>query len=248
MTRPRIVAHRGASHDAPENTLAAFRRAWQAGVECVELDVHLSRDGVPVIIHDSDTKRTTGKAGKVADQTLAELRALDAGSWKSPAFAGEKIPTLAEALATIPSGRTMFVEIKTGVETVPAVAKVVREATPPGAKIALQSFDAAALKAFAVELPDAPAYWTVDPPIDETDPQHPKPLPYPKTLVADAVRHGFPGVALYHGSVDDALLAELRAAKLEVDVWTINEPALFARWYTRDVRWIETDRPDLPVR
>ena len=248
MTRPRIVAHRGASHDAPENTLAAFRRAWDAGVECVELDVHLSRDGVPVIIHDADTKRTTGKPGKVAEQTLAELRALDAGSWKSAAFAGEKIPTLAEALATIPAGRTMFVEVKTGPETVPAVAKVIREATPPGAKIALQAFDAAALKVFAAELPDAPAYWTVDPPIDETDKDNPKLLPYPRSLVSETVAHGFPGVALYHGSVDDALLAELRAAKLEVDVWTVNDPAGLARWHTRDVRWIETDRPDLPIR
>jgi glycerophosphoryl diester phosphodiesterase len=245
MTRPRIVAHRGASHDAPENTLAAFHRAWDAGVECVELDVHLTSDGVPVIIHDADTKRTTGKPGKVAAQTLAELRALDAGSWKSAAFAGERIPTLAEALATIPNGRTMFVEIKTGPETVPPVAKVIREATPTGAKIALQAFDPAALALLAKELPGAPAYWTVDPPIDDSDKQNPKALPYPRSIVSEAVRHGFSGVALYHGSVDDELLAELRAAKLLVDVWTINEPALIQRWHVRDVRWIETDRPDI---
>lgn len=245
MTRPRIVAHRGASHDAPENTLAAFERAWDAGVECVELDVHLTKDGVPVIIHDDDTRRTTGKPGKVAAQTLAELRALDAGAWKHPAFAGERIPTLAEALATIPSGRTMFVEIKSGPETVPPVAKVIRDATPAGAKIALQAFDPSILIALARELPDAPAYWTVDPPVDDGDQQERRPLPYPRTIVAEAVRHGFAGVALFHGSVDDTLLADLRAAKLLVDVWTINEPELIARWHARDVRWIETDRPDL---
>jgi glycerophosphoryl diester phosphodiesterase len=245
MTRPRIVAHRGASHDAPENTIAAFKRAWDAGVECVELDVHLTSDGVPVIIHDADTKRTTGKVGKVASQTLAEIRALDAGTWKHPSFAGERIPTLAEALATIPRGRTMFVEIKTGPDTVPPVAKVIREQTPAGANIALQAFDPASLALLAKELPNAPAYWTVDPPVDDSDKQHPKPLPYPKTIVAEAVRHGFAGVALYYGSVDDALLADLRAAKLLVDVWTINEPEVIARWHARDVRWIETDRPDI---
>lgn len=246
MSRPRLVAHRGASHDAPENTLAAFRRAWDAGVECVELDVHLSRDGVPVVIHDPDTKRTTGRPGRVADQTLAELRALDAGAWKAAAFTGERIPTLAEALATIPAGRTMFVEIKSGPETAAVIAKVVREATPANARIALQGFDPAALRVLADALPDAPAYWTVDPPIDDTDKQRPIALPYPESLVVEAVRYGFPGVALLHSSVDDALLVDLRESKILVDVWTINEPDLLSRWHARDVRWIETDRPDLP--
>lgn len=245
MTRPRIVAHRGASYDAPENTLAAFKRAWEAGVECVELDVRLTSDGVAVIIHDDDTKRTTGKSGKVAAQTLAEIRALDAGAWKHPSYAGERVPTLAEALATIPTGRTMFVEIKSGPDTVPQVAKVIREGTPPGAKIALQAYDPGSLVALAKELPDAAAYWTVDPPVDDSDPENRKALPYPRTIVAEAMRHRFAGVALYHGSVDDALLAELRAANLLVDVWTINEPELIALWRARDVRWIETDRPDI---
>src|SRR5262245_12146520 len=108
--RPRIVAHRGSSHDAPENTLAAFRRAWELGVECVELDVHVTSDGQAVVIHDESTKRTAGRDRPVAAQTLAEIKQLDAGRWKGPAHAGERIPTLGEVLTTMPSGRTLFVE------------------------------------------------------------------------------------------------------------------------------------------
>lgn len=243
LVRARIVAHRGASHEAPENTLAAFRRAWQLGVECVELDVRLSRDGVPVVIHDEDTERTTGQAGKVAEQTHAELAALDAGRWKAPAFAGERIPTLAAALASVPDGRTLFVELKTGPETAAAVAGVIRAGGAE--RVALQGYDAAALGALARELPRVPAFWTVDPPLDETDKEHPRPLPYPRSVVADAVAHGFTGLALFHGSVHDELVADAERAGLLLDVWTVNDADALARWHATDVRWIETDRPEL---
>ncbi len=248
VTRPRLVAHRGASHDAPENTIAAFHKAWELGVECVELDIHLTRDHEVVVIHDDNTKRTTGLDRDVASLTLAELQVLDAGSWMSPRFAGERIPTIAEALATIPEGRTMFIEIKSGPETAGALARAIRAADPRprGAHIALQGFDPAALSAFAAELPGVPAYWTVMPPLDDQR----EPLPYPTSIVAEAVRRGFPGVALLYASVDDDLVAAARAAGLLVDVWTLNDPADVARWYGRpEIRWIETDRPELiPAR
>jgi glycerophosphoryl diester phosphodiesterase len=241
---PRVVAHRGASHEAPENTLAAFRRAWDLGVECVELDLHLTRDGHVVVIHDASARRTTGLDREIRDLTLAELEALDAGRWMSPRFSGERIPTIGQALATIPVGRTMFLEIKSGPETAPALAHAILAADPRprGARIALQGFDPDALAAFASALPGAPAYWTVMPPLDEQD----EPLPYPREVIDEAVRRGFPGLALLHVSVDDPLVEAARQAGLEVDLWTLNEPADLARWYPRaGIRWIETDRPDL---
>jgi glycerophosphoryl diester phosphodiesterase len=98
MPRPQIIAHRGASGEAPENTLAAFRRALAIGVDAVELDVHLSADGEPVIIHDPVLARTTDGSGLVSEHTTAALRRLDAGRWFAKPFAGERIPSLAEAL------------------------------------------------------------------------------------------------------------------------------------------------------
>src|SRR5687767_8313270 len=81
-----IIAHRGASHDAPENTLAAFRLGWQQGADANELDIHQTKDGQIVTLHDKSTKRTTGIAFDVTQQTLAELRGQDAGGWKGARF------------------------------------------------------------------------------------------------------------------------------------------------------------------
>lgn len=110
---PRLIAHRGASADAPENTLAAFEIAARLGARWVELDAMLCGDGTPVVIHDETLKRTTGIAGEVSRKTVEDLRTLDAGSWFGPAFAGARIPTLEEAVMTIARlGLGANVEIK----------------------------------------------------------------------------------------------------------------------------------------
>lgn len=236
ITRPRLVAHRGAQKEMPENTLGAFRRAWELGVECVELDMHVSADDVVVIIHDKTTKRTAGLDRPVAEQTLAELRTLDAGG-------GEKIPTLAEALDSIPPGRTLFLELKSASATIPTVARTIaaNDPRPRGGKLALQAFDPDTLAALAKALPGVPAYWTVDPPVD----QNKQALPYPREIIAEAKARGFAGLALDYRAVTDDFLIAAREADLLVDVWTINEAQELARWLGKDIRWVETDRPDL---
>ncbi len=93
-----VVAHRGASGHAPENTLAAFRRAVELGANFIETDLQLSRDARFVAIHDDTLDRTTSGHGPIHGLALAELRELDAGSWFGPQFAGERIPTLEEIL------------------------------------------------------------------------------------------------------------------------------------------------------
>lgn len=110
--RPWIIAHRGASLEAPENTLAAFSLALQLGARMIELDVRQCRAGEVVVIHDETVGRTTDGEGAVADLTLPELRALDAGSWKDPAFRGERIPTLEEALLQIGDRAAVAIDIK----------------------------------------------------------------------------------------------------------------------------------------
>lgn len=242
VTRPRIVAHRGASADAPENTLAAFRAAWALGVEAVELDVRVSRDGVVVVIHDETTARVAGVDRPVAAQTLAELRALDVGAWRGPAFAGERIPTLAEELALVPAGATLFVELKTTAADAPAVAAAIRAAPPlaPGAQVAWQSFDADALAALAAAHA-GPTYWTLGAPRDDAD----RIVPYPPAVLAATAARGFTGLALDARAVTPALLADARAAGVAIDVWTVNDAAALAAWLATDARFIETDRPDL---
>jgi glycerophosphoryl diester phosphodiesterase len=109
---PIIIAHRGASAYAPENTLAAFELAAAQGAPWYELDCLLTKDGGVIVIHDADLERTTGVVGAVRDWSLADLQALDAGSWFSPEFAGERMPTLAESLAMAKGRIGVYVEIK----------------------------------------------------------------------------------------------------------------------------------------
>ena len=108
-----VDAHRGASVSFPENTLIAFESAIASGADSVEFDVQLSADGAPVVIHDDTVDRTTDGSGEVAALNLEELRALDAGSWKAPSFAGEKIPTLDETLELLGHMIRINMELKT---------------------------------------------------------------------------------------------------------------------------------------
>jgi glycerophosphoryl diester phosphodiesterase len=111
--RPLNFAHRGASHQAPENTLAAFRRACELGADGIELDVQLSKDGEMVVIHDFSLEGTTDGEGLVRGKTLDELKELDAGSWFDPAFAGERILTLSEVIDAVDDRLLLNIEVKT---------------------------------------------------------------------------------------------------------------------------------------
>ncbi|TVQ83685.1 MAG: glycerophosphodiester phosphodiesterase [Bacteroidetes bacterium] len=110
--RSKFIAHRGESYDAPENTMSAIQLAWDRAVEIVEVDVHLTADNEICVIHDKDTLRTTGKNLTVRKSSMEELRKLDAGSWKGKKWAGEKIPTLKETLASVPENGKLVIEIK----------------------------------------------------------------------------------------------------------------------------------------
>lgn len=107
-----IVGHRGASGHAPENTLAAIQKALEIGADRVEFDVHCSREGEPVVIHDATLDRTTNGKGKVSEATVEELKKLDAGSWFSKAFAGEPLPLLSELFERFKGKISFNIEVK----------------------------------------------------------------------------------------------------------------------------------------
>jgi glycerophosphoryl diester phosphodiesterase len=109
-----VIAHRGFSGTAPENTLIAFRKALELDVDMIELDVHLSKDGEVVVIHDDTLNRTTNGKGKVAEYTLKELKQLDAGSFSGPQFSGERIPTLKEVMQLMEGRVPLCIELKKG--------------------------------------------------------------------------------------------------------------------------------------
>src|SRR3990170_1836584 len=113
-----IIAHRGASADAPENTLSAFRLAWEQEADGIEGDFRLSSDGRIVCIHDEDTSLVAGVPHTVRDTPLAVLQSLDVGAWKGESWRGERIATLEEVLAVVPKRKQVVVELKAGPEII----------------------------------------------------------------------------------------------------------------------------------
>lgn len=158
QTRPLVIAHRGYSGIAPENTLPSYELAIAAGADLVELDYYHSKDGVPMIFHDSTLDRTSdavavfGKKGvKVADKTADELRTLDLGKWFSPRYAGTRMPTLVEALDLIQKNSVTLIERKAG--DAAACVKLLKERGLIN-RLIVQSFDWAYLSDFHALAPD----------------------------------------------------------------------------------------------
>ena len=234
-----IVGHRGSSDEAPENTLASFRLGFEQADAC-ELDIHRTLDGKVVVIHDANTKRTAGVDKPVALQTLAELKTLDAGSFKSAKFAGERIPTLAEVLALIPDGKRQFIEIKCGPEVIPALVEVVEGSKKKPEQMALIAFNLETLREAKLKLPQLQAYWLVG---AKADPKTGK-LPEADELVRRCKDAGLDGLDV-EGKlpVDEAFVGQVHAAGLKLYTWTVNVPALAKRLAAAGVDGITTDRP-----
>lgn len=157
---PAVIAHRGASAQAPENTLAAFNLAADLGATWLELDITISADGIAVVHHDADLLRCSDGTGLVIQKSLAELKALDIGAWFSNNFAGERFVTLTELIALANQRQLgLNIEIKPTLgretETVAAIVCAFSE-VPPQSPILFSSFNPYALHAAKVQLPDYP--------------------------------------------------------------------------------------------
>jgi glycerophosphoryl diester phosphodiesterase len=157
--RPLVLGHRGASAEAPENTLAAFRLALEQGADGFELDARRCATGEVVIVHDADLARVAGAPLRVRDAPLAALRALDVGAWKGERFRGERIPLLSEVLETLP-GAVVNVELKSEGGRDLSLAHAAAEAiwrAGAGGRVVVSSFDWRLVAAFRLASPDVPA-------------------------------------------------------------------------------------------
>jgi glycerophosphoryl diester phosphodiesterase len=234
MKKIPVFAHRGCSQRAPENTMAAFRLAVQAGCAGIETDAHLTADGKIALIHDENTRRTTDRAGRVAAMTMEELQSLDAGAWFDDAFAGERIPELKELLELMrPTGMLLNLELKNNVNRYPglelAVLEEMRRFGMLGRAV-FSSFNHASM-ALVKELESRAEtallygnilYRTRD---------------YAKMCTAD-------GIHPIYTSVDGALVAECHAAGLKVRPWTVDDPKEAARLAALGVDALISNCPD----
>ncbi|AEG43157.1 glycerophosphodiester phosphodiesterase family protein [Isoptericola variabilis] len=233
--RPSVVGHRGASGAAPENTLAAFEAAWRAGADAIEFDLHLTADGVAVVIHDSTVDATTDGSGEVGQLTYAAVRALDAGSWFSPAFAGQPVPRLEEILRFAVSRPELgiLVEYK-GEWTTAQVAVTARavDAAGVGDRTVAQSFSPGTLEALREVAPHLPRGLLVD---DD----RPEAVGLAAELGVLTVNPSSAAVR-----ADRTLVERLHDDGRRVMAWTENEPTAWADLVEAGVDGIITDRPE----
>lgn len=227
MNRPLLWAHRGASAQAPENTLSAFAIACAAGADGLELDVHLSRDGAAVVLHDETVDRTTNGRGLVANFTLRELQELDAGSWFSPRFAGERLPSLVEVLESFSGRIALNLEVKQ-VSAGQAVLDLLRRY--PHAEVLVSSFDwslLVKLRRLDAGLPLAVLLETRD---------------WHRALAAASRINA---VALHPRAdlLSRPLLTACRRLDLPVVPWTIDRPRQLSRLWRRGVAGVFTNDP-----
>ena len=237
---PALIAHRGASYDAPENTLAAVNLAWKRRADAVEVDVHLSKDDQVVVIHDATTARTGGRDEAVQSQTLAELRQLDVGSYKGERWAGERIPALSEVMKTVPEGRRLFVEIKTGEAILPPLREVLQQSNLPPEQVVLIGFGRETMAAAKQMLPAYSVLWLSG--MQERDDG--MWTPGVEELIQKAKQAGVDGLDVRATeAVDEAFARQVREAGLSLYVWTVNDPAVARRMQQAGVAGITTDRP-----
>lgn len=239
---PMIAGHRGASHNAPENTQAAFVLAWMQGADAIEGDFRMTKDNHIVCIHDETTGRTTNRKMIVAKATLEALQELDAGGWMAPQWRGQKIPTLEEVLAGIPEGKHLFLEMKAGVEMLDPLKRVLDQSPANQSRVVLMSFESDVLKAARAVFPAFKILMLVNRKRGaQGKPLSPSTQEMIDAMVSmnlDGVNCGAPG--LIH---DRECAPQVLAAGKEVHAWTVNRPGNAAILWKMGASSINTDRP-----
>ena len=244
-TRPEWIAHRGESHLAPENTMAATNLAWKQGADAVETDIYLGKDGKIIVFHDRTAKRTGGRDIAIGELTQAEARKLDAGGWKDPKYAGEKVPLLEEQIRSIPPGKKLLVEIKVGPEIVGELKRVFAATGANEKNITVISFQYDALQEVRKQLPKLKTLWLVGHPAPNAKKTSTsKQPPTVDEMIRDAKAAKLTGLDLQHTwPLTKADVKKIKDAGLELHVWTVNDPAIAKHWIDLGVASITTDRP-----
>lgn len=236
--RPHIYAHRGASYKAPENTMAAFQLALEEGADGIELDVHVSADGVPVVIHDARLERTTNGRGWITEWTAKELKTLDAGSWFDPMYKKERIPLLEDVLAWIKqTSLRLNIELKDAPMMAPDIQERVVElvrAYDLSERVVISSFHHARLvylQAIAPEIERAVLYVA---------------RLYEPWIYAAHV--GVHGLHPFHEAVDARCVREVRERGLAIRPYTVDDPERIRELASFGVTAVITNRPEQAIR
>lgn len=226
----KIIAHRGASYIAPENTVAASKLAWSLKADAVETDIYLTKDNKVICSHDGTTKRTTGQDLKISETPYSVLADLDAGSWKSAEYKGEKLPLLEDLIRVMPKGKELVVEIKCGPEVLPFLKKII-DKYKKNRSFTFIAFDLKTITETKKTFPPNPCYW----------------LCSNKELLAQNFGAIAPanleGLSLSWNIIDADVMKKAESMNLEVYTWTVDNPDEAKRLVSLGVKGITTNRP-----
>jgi glycerophosphoryl diester phosphodiesterase len=226
----KIIAHRGASYMAPENTIASAKLAWKYKADAVECDVWLSKDTMIICSHDANTKRTTGQDMIISETSSAVLRKLDAGSYMDEKYRGQKLPFLYELIKTVPKGRELVIEIKCGAEVIPIIRETISK-YGEGRYFSIICFDLNTIIEAKKTFPKLPCCWLCSK-ADQLD------------LNFNKVKEGgLDGVSLHYTIINEDVMKRAVDLNLEVYSWTVDDPVEAQKLIKLGIKGITTNKP-----
>ena len=240
--KPLIIAHRGASYNAPENTLAAVKLAWQMDADGVEVDVHLTKDGQVVVFHDENTRRYGGSKKPISECNYSELLKLDVGRFMGEKYKGERIPLFAEVINTVPENKILVIEIKSGPETIVPLQSIIRESQIDHNQIEFISFRRDSIIEIKKAFPECKAmrlYELIQIPLTKIV------FPSLNRMIDEVKEDKLDGLDIsLVSAIDEAFINKIRDSGLIIYFWTINNLKQAEFLIKAGVDAISTDRPD----
>jgi len=225
-----IIAHRGASFLAPENTVASAILAWEKGADAVECDIWLSKDNKIIVCHDASTKKTTGQNHVISKTDSRILRKLDAGSFKDEQFRREKLPLLIELIETVPEGKELVIEIKCKSEVLPFLKEEI-DKYQEEKNFTFICFDFETICETKQVFPKNPCYWLSSNAI------------LLKSNLDKVAGAKLDGVSLHFSIINEGIMEKAENLGLEVYAWTVDNPEEAKKLIELGVKGITTNRP-----
>ncbi len=236
-----IIAHRGASYDAPENTLESFRLGIQQNADALECDIHVTAENEVVVIHDKTTTRTTGLNKRVDQLTVNEIKQLDAGRWKGNEYKNVRIPTLKEVFSILPKDKKIFVEIKSGKSAIGPINLLLKENIITHSQINIMEFDLDTLIRLRKMFTDIEILWLYEFPDVKKSDDIRKQL---ESIIHVARKYMFDGISLQNiQELDADFIQACKVNNLRCYCWTVNDAERAKYLMKSGISGITTDRP-----
>lgn len=238
MTNNLIIAHRGESFDAPENTLAAINLAWKRGAKAVEIDIRLTVDNEIVVIHDKDTLRIAGEKKIIKNTTLRELKLLNAGFHKGGRWHNVQIPTLNEVLATVPDDGRLIIEIKSNDSILPKLLSELSQSKLNDKQIEIIAFNENTLAKAKQLMPQYKMLWLLS-----LDYSLPKWLVSNKNNISKVKKLNLDGVNVWAGEMlTQSFISEYKKASLLIYSWTVDDSKKAIELFKNGIDGVTTNK------